>query len=96
MGDTVYPGRGSKSRATKFRAVWMGLLGLDLPVVVVRELDTTVPHNSDILHLKIVSGEVEFNASCCLTSCIRVFGASNSSRLGWRLSLLLSLWLSVR
>jgi hypothetical protein len=37
----------------------MGLLGLDLPVVVVRELDTTVPHSSDILHLKIVSGKVE-------------------------------------
>ena len=51
----MYPERGSKSMATKFRAVWMDLLGLDLPVAVVRELDTKVPHSSDILHLSMVS-----------------------------------------
>lgn len=55
MGDAIYPERGSKSMATRFRAVWMGLLGLDLPVAVVRELDTTMPHSSDIPHLSIVS-----------------------------------------
>ena len=55
MGDASYPEAGSKSTATKFRAVLMSLLGLDLPVVVVRGPDTTVPHSSDSLHLKVVS-----------------------------------------
>jgi hypothetical protein len=54
-GDVGYPGSGSKTKATKFRAVLTGLLGLDLPVVVVRVLDTIVPRSSDILHLEIVS-----------------------------------------
>ena len=55
MGDTGNAEAGSKSTTTKFRVVLMGLLGLDLPVAVVQGPDTTVPHSSDILHLKIVS-----------------------------------------
>jgi hypothetical protein len=59
MGDASYPEAGSKSTATKFRAVLMSLLGLDLPVVVVRGPDTTVPHSSDSLHLKVVSEQIK-------------------------------------
>ncbi len=55
MGDAVPPEGSSKSTVTKFRAVWMGLLGFDLPVAVVQELDTKVPHSSDIPHLSTVS-----------------------------------------
>jgi hypothetical protein len=54
-GDVGILGSGSKSKATKFRAVLTGLLGLDLPVAVVRVPDTIVPRSSDILHLEIVS-----------------------------------------
>jgi hypothetical protein len=55
-----YPGSGSKSTATKFRGVLTGLLGLDLPVAVVQVPDTKVLHNSDILHLEIVSQGFKF------------------------------------
>jgi hypothetical protein len=60
MGDTGNAEAGSESTTTKFRVVWMGLLGLDLPVAVVQGPDTTVPHSSDILHLKIVSQKFNF------------------------------------
>jgi hypothetical protein len=59
MGDAANPEVGSKATATKFREVSMSLLGLDLPVVVVRGPDTTVPHSSDSLHLKVVSHRID-------------------------------------
>lgn len=60
MGDTGNAEAGSESTTTKFRVVLMGLLGLDLPVAVVQWPDTTVPHSSDILHLEIVSPQINF------------------------------------
>jgi len=60
MGDTGNAEAGSESTTTKFRVVWMGLLGLDLPVAVVQVPDTKVLHNSDILHLEIVSQGFKF------------------------------------
>jgi hypothetical protein len=57
MGDVGNPEAGSKSTTTKFRVALMGLPELDLPVAVAQGPDTTVPHSSDILHLKMVSKE---------------------------------------
>jgi hypothetical protein len=97
MGNASDPEEGSKATTTKFRVVLTSLLGLDLPVAVVRGPDTTMPHSSDILHLIYVSYEANFVLGHCgLTCCIRILSACGGSSLGWCLSLLLTLRLSIR